>query len=337
VYKEIFIQNKAEDYEDEPYIELSETVEIKGVFYDLRIRHSMIESEDMLQAIFLPLLFMLLSAFVLSFFINKRFNRTVWKDFKENLRAIESYSFAQEEKLNLKKSDILEFDRLNTVVSRMTNKLGKDYKLLKQFTENASHELQTPLTIISLHLEELLQEDLPQKQMEKIYAAFQSVKRMDKLNKSLLLLTKIENKQFAGAQQIDIGSLFNQKLNEYQVLAESKNIQIIKELNEKFEVSMNPDLAATLVNNLLMNALRHNMQNGKIRVLSKPNETSICNTGAKDALDETEIFKRFVKYNSSSNGLGLAIVKEICNSSGLEVVYSFKEGQHCFRIKRGKQ
>ncbi|VAW17563.1 hypothetical protein MNBD_BACTEROID01-706 [hydrothermal vent metagenome] len=333
VFKEIFIQNKAEDNEEEPYFELWETVNISGKYYDIKIRQSILEYEDMIRAIAYPLLAMLLSAFIFSFLINYRFNQTVWKDFKRNLRALENYSFTHRGELSLKNTNIQEFDHLNEIISGLMGKLSREYRLLKQFTENASHELQTPLAIISLNLEELLQGQMPEEQLSRVYSVFRSVKKLDKLNRSLLLLTKIENEQFINEELLNLTTLFKEKLDEYKVLAEPKGIKVFQNINADFRLSMNPELAAVLINNLLLNAIRHNIEKGEVKFFSTADELSICNTGTNKALDEKAIFKRFVKQNSGSFGLGLAIVKEICNLYALKIKYSFKENQHCFVLK----
>ncbi|NOY94783.1 MAG: HAMP domain-containing histidine kinase [Chlorobi bacterium] len=334
VFKEIFIKNKAEDNEEEPYFELWETVNISGEYYDIKIRQSILEYEDMIRAIAYPLLAMLLSAFIFSFLINYRFNKTVWKDFKQNLQALENYSFTHGGELSLKDTNILEFDHLNAIISGLMEKLSREYRLLKQFTENASHELQTPLAIISLNLEELLQEQMPEEQLSRVYSIFQSIKKLDKLNRSLLLLTKIENEQFINEELINLTTIFKEKLDEYKVLTEPKNIKIFQNINADFKLSMNPELAVILINNLLLNAIRHNIEKGEIKFFSTADELRICNTGINKAPDERVIFKRFVKQNSSSFGLGLAIVKEICNLYALKIKYSFTENQHCFALKK---
>jgi len=333
-FKIIYLQNITEENDEEPYLELSETINISGKYYNIKIRQLMVESEDMISAISYPLLIMLLSALTFSFFINYRFNRTVWKDFEKNLQAIEKFSFTGWEQLSLKKTNIQEFDRLNTVVLNLTEKLSGDYKSLKQFTENASHELQTPLAIISLNLEELLQQQISKQHLTKVYSAYQSVIKLDKLNKSLLLLAKIENKQFINNKQLNLTNLFKQKAEEFKVLADSKSIKIIQEINTDFEFPMNPELAIILINNLLLNAIRHNTEKGEIKIVSTVDELKICNTGIKNKLDDKTIFNRFVKHNSTSFGLGLAIVKEICNLFGLKITYLFKNKRHCFVLKQ---
>ncbi|VAW21529.1 hypothetical protein MNBD_BACTEROID01-637 [hydrothermal vent metagenome] len=147
-------------------------------------------------------------------------------------------------------------------------------------------------------------------------------------------MTKIENEQFINEEQLNLTTLFKEKLDEYRVLTESKDIKISQNINADFKLSMNPELAVILINNLLLNAIRHNVEKGEIKFFSTADELSICNTGVNKASDGKAIFKRFVKQNSSSFGLGLAIVKEICNLYALKIRYSFKENQHCFVLKK---
>jgi len=329
-FKKVFINNEIED-ESEPFLEYSNQINIKGLNYSVKIRQSLFENEDLVIGLALFIFILLLSAFAISFFITKKMNKTIWVDFEQNLREIENFSFNEKRKVNLIKSDIDEFDRLNLVINNLTEKLEADYLSLKESTENASHEIQTPISIILLNLEELLQQELSEETFKKIITSINSAKRLSSLNQSLILLTKIDNKQFVTDKIIIINDLVKGKLQEFESLFEIKNLKIEVQSEKDFTLKINEQLAELLINNLLSNAVNHNFPDGLIRISINETCIKICNTGKPNSLNDETVFNRFAKGDSTSFGLGLAIVKNICKTHNLEIHY-FKNGLHCFVI-----
>ena len=331
-FKEIQIKNIKED-EMELYLEYSNNFQINNVNYSIKLRQSTFEREDLVSLLTKSLSILLLALFIISFLVSRIINKTVWVDFEKNLREIENFSFSLNKPLQLIQSDIEEFDRLNKVVNNLTEKLERDYLSLKEFSENASHEIQTPLSIVLLNLEEVIQQDLNEETFKKVLASINALKRLSNLNQSLILLTKIENKQFIANKTINFNELVVRKVEEFSSLFETKNLKVeIASVND-FVVKMNEQLSEILINNLLSNAIRHNVNNGEIHIIVTENEFKICNFGDQNTLTDDTIFKRFTKGNSKSYGLGLAIVKNICETNQLEVHYS-KDNHHCFSITR---
>jgi signal transduction histidine kinase len=246
-----------------------------------------------------------------SFFVGKKINKNVWTDFEHNLKLIENFSFSSREQMTLLESDIQEFDRLNRVVKKLTEKLQIDYFLLKEFTENASHEIQTPLSIALLNLDEILQKDLSEEVFKKVLATINSLKRLSSLNQGLILLTKIENKQFEANKYLIINKIIYNCLDEFIDLFESKKLKVEFFQKGDFRIKMNEQLAILLINNLLSNTFKHNCMNGSVTIKVDENSIKICNTGEPNTLDSNTVFERFSKGNSSSFGLGLAIVKKL--------------------------
>ncbi len=329
-FKEIFIHNPEED-ELEPYLEYSIQEKIGDSFYLIRLRQSIFENEDLVVILALTMSLILLSSFVILFFIGRRINKTIWADFEQNLSEIENFDFSEKTDLHLVNSDIEEFDRLNKVVAKLTQKLKSDYMSLREFAEDASHEIQTPLSIARLSLDEILQQNPGKEIFEKIVAAINALKRLSALNQSLLLLTKIENKQFKADQTISFINVTKRKLEEFDALLEMKKLTVEKDFTEDFSVKMNQELAERLFNNLFSNAIHHNLEGGCIKIQIKKDEFKICNSGLPNSLNNETIFNRFAKGNSKSHGLGLAIVKNICNTHSLHIRY-VKSDLHCFTI-----
>jgi len=329
-YTIIYIKNELED-EYEPFLEYANELNINGKLYIIKLRQSTLEDEDLILILGVSLFILMLTALGISMLTNRKLNKTVWKDFETNLKIIENYNFTENTILALTYSNIEEFDRLNRVVKKLTEKLKNDYNLMKEFTENASHEIQTPLSVMLLNLEELLQQDLSEASFHLVANTIRSVKQLSTLNRNLILLTKIENNQFSEQTTIILNGVIRKVLSEYTPLMEAKNIRLQVEEKSNFMVAMHEQLAEILVGNLISNAIHHNQPEGTIDIHISESEITICNTGASNNLNDKNIFDRFTKGNSKSYGLGLALVKNICQTHHLSIRYS-QGNLHCFKI-----
>ncbi|MFK5889628.1 MAG: HAMP domain-containing sensor histidine kinase [Flavobacteriaceae bacterium] len=332
-YKQIYLKDNLEN-EVELYYEYQTIVKIKDTYYLLKIRQSSVENEDLLLAIILPLLTMLFLAFTFSYVINKRQIASVWKKFEYNLNQIKKISLQHPKELKLLTTNIDEFDSLNQVVTQLINKLQTDYNNLKEFAENASHELQTPLAVILMSLEEVMQTNLSESVHAKIYQSYQEIKKLTKLNKNLLLLSKIDNDQFTDVEKVDLSDLIKQKLDLFKTIIASKNIKVETDLKAMFKLNMSPFLANILINNLISNAINHNINKGAISVRTTVNSFEITNTTNGQSLNLDKLFKRFYKVGTDSNsvGLGLALVKKITDASGLKLQVSQSDSKLTFSI-----
>jgi len=330
VMKEVIIKDEFEG-ESEPFIEYSNQIAVNGSYFDIKLRQSGFDSKSLIIILAISLFILLFVAMEFIYFINKRMNKTIWADFEKNLREIENYSLSEDKILNLVNTDIEEFDRLNMVLNNLTDKLKSDYMSLKEFSENASHEIQTPLSIVLLNLEEVLQQDITAETFQKVVSSINAIKRLSTLNQSLILLTKIGNRQFKATKSLVINDIMKDKLLEFSTLFETKCLKVDSKMEADFVVKMNEQLAELLINNLLSNAVNHNVVGGIIQIHINKKELKICNTGEPNILTDENIFNRFEKGNSKSNGLGLAIVKNICTTHKLEIHYT-KKDIHCFTI-----
>ncbi len=333
-FNEVYIESKIED-ELEPYLEYTCLVKIRNSFYSIKLRQSTFESEDLLVILGLTFFFLLISSFGILFFITKKTNETIWSDFEKNLHEIENFSLNEKNPLHLQRSGIEEFDRLNRVINDFIEKLKADYFALKEFTENASHEIQTPLTIVLFNLEELLQQKLKPEMFKKVVSSINAIKRLSTLNQSLILLTKIENSQFTAEKHLVINKILEEKVQEFAPFFETKKLHVELQVEQDFQTKMNEQLAEILINNLLSNSINHNITGGNVKIVVREKEFKICNTGDRHSISTGNIFNRFSKGNSKSFGLGLAIIKKICETHHLEVNYQMNEF-HCFTIGRTK-
>jgi signal transduction histidine kinase len=221
---------------------------------------------------------------------------------------------------------------MNQTIQRTTNQAQQEYSLLKEFTENASHEMQTPLAIIRSKLDLLIQdENLSEDQSKTMQSAYSAIERLSRLNQSLLLLAKIENNQYAETSSINLKDKITEKLVAFHELWQNQEISVTTSLEDS-KLNLNPELADILLNNLFSNATRHNFSNGFIKVDLKEKELTISNSSTEKELNSKQMFLRFFSQDKKSryNGLGLSIIKQICDVSGLSIRYLFAGNEHQF-------
>jgi signal transduction histidine kinase len=260
--------------------------------------------------------------------------RKIWKPFYSTLESIKTFNLSNKKNSGVEKTNISEFDDLNIAVNTMQSRIIKDYETLKNFADNASHEMQTPLAILNSKLDLLIQEpNLNESQTKQLQSMYDAMSRLSKLNQSLLLLTKIENNQFSKTDPLRFDMLIKEKLLQLEDLIIAKHLQVQTDLKEII-VETDHYLADILLNNLLGNAIRHNYENGKISISLDRDELIISNSGSAFSFNEKNIFERFSKSeNSEGIGLGLAIVKQICDNCGFAIDHSFQNDVHNFRIR----
>jgi signal transduction histidine kinase len=303
--------------------------------YKIKIWRSTLEFEELIEGIFYLLVTILFFLFLISMFINFWISKTLWKPFYSTIENLKKFRASDNEVPNFEKTTVNEFSVLNDSLNQMMDKMIVDYNSKKRFTENASHEIQTPLAVIKTKIDLLIQsENLKESEMKLIGSIDDACSRLIRLNKSLLLLTKIENRQFKTTEKVSIEKMIDQSLVLFEEHIKANNISVFKNVEEDFLISMNVDLCLVLINNLIQNAIRHNNENGGINIFIKDNSLSIHNTGKEEPLNTALLFKRFQKDSTShlSIGLGLAIANEIAEVSGLSLSYKFVSRTHCFAL-----
>ena len=320
-----------EEKEFVPFRKMTFTLNKGSQNFEIVILQSLLESEDLQKVIFsfMAVLFILILSSL--FLLNKLFSARVWYPFFRSLSILSSWKIGKSQMVRFEQTGISEFDQLNSLLDTMMQKIQTDFVNMKEFTENASHEIQTPLAIIKSKLEMVLQDKtLTDIQHQRIRGAFESAIRLSRLNEALLLLSKIENQQFLLQEKVDFCSLIKSRLDFLEELFMLKQIDVSLNLNEPIIITMNPVLAEILINNLLSNALRHNVENGKIIISTDNQVITISNTGKQSQLDASKLFIRFSKQATSgeSTGLGLAIASEICRTYDLELKYSYSNELH---------
>ncbi len=306
-----------------------------GRYYELKIITSMVEEDDLIEDLLYSLLWLYLAMLLSILVLNNLLLRRVWRPFYALLGQLKTYKLGQEEPFAPEPTNVQEFKDLNEAVISMLQRNQDTYRSQKQFIENASHELQTPLAI-SLNKLELLaeQQELSEESLAAVGKVMETLERLTRLNRSLLMLSKIENRQYEHEEAVDFNALAAKLLEQLADLAEFREVTISLKEDGHFTKTMNPDLAEILLSNLIKNAIVHNTQEGRVEVTITPVSISLGNTGKSGPLDVAKVFDRFYKNGEerTSTGLGLAIVKAVAERYGLQVLYSFKDGKHVFVV-----
>lgn len=327
----------AAEGEEEPFRQLRVYETINGKNYSITVRSSRLQSHDFSEIVLRSIGVMLFVLLIILVFMNRLLSKNIWKPFYSHLETIKNFSLTGKEPLQLQRAGITEFDEMKTELEKLTQKITADYNNLKMFTENASHEIQTPLAVILSKIESMMQENnLQETQASSLQVIYNAAQRLSKLNEGLLLLTKIENKQFAPAEEIELNKVVRQQVDFFSELTGLKNIDVTVADKNIFTHRINKQLADILIKNLLENALKHTEHTGKIEIEISHDTIQFRNSGNRGLQAPENIFTRFTKGENAANslGLGLAIVKDICDNNNLRISYTFENGNHCFAFKK---
>ncbi len=273
--------------------------------------------------------------FLIVFFVNRQSIKNSLKVFYSTINKLEDFQINKAQELTLDTAEVDEVKKLNDVFEKMSDQIRKDFEAQKEYTENVSHELQTPLAIISSKADELMQSDnLTKEQMEQLALLLETTSRLSKINQSLIFLTKIDNRFYTEGATFSLNELITEKLVLFETAIEDKGLKLALDLKDATHIYMDPYLAETLVVNLLKNAIVHNEKGGELSIKLVNQCLIIANSGTALTFSEFDIFKRFSRseHSKKSLGIGLSIVKRICELYGFNIEYRFQEN-HIFAIK----
>lgn len=320
--------------QNEQNVKVSAYRNINGSSYYISTYGAMIEPDDITEAVIKTLLWILgmqiIGAIGVGFLVSGR----LFKPFRETLEKISNFQLHKKEYVPAKKTGVKEFNDLNRFVEEMTRKAVSDYKNLKEFAENASHELQTPLAIAKGKLELLSETPLTEEQYKYIESLEKTVKKLSRLSESLALLTKIENHEFQNNETVNLSDLIRDSLEAFTEFIALNNLAVETDIRDNVEIKIHPVLADILWTNLFQNAVRHNVENGEIKIKLNEEKLLISNTGEDPEVEPDQLFERFRKAEQSSEsiGLGLSIIKRIVDQNHLSIAYTYIEGWHRIEI-----
>lgn len=325
------MQKNVQEDENEPVRMLTFPVKVNSEWYKATVIKSQAEAEDLLQFIVLITAAIFLLLLVVLFLVNRFLLGKLWLPFHYTLQQLRQFNLKNAAALQLPPTNIDEFNELNISVSDMTQRLSSEYDVLKQFTENASHEMQTPIAIINSKLD-LLAQTSNEGQLRHIESIYEAAARLSRLNKALLLIAKIENDQYNVVEKMNLKQLIEQKIIQFDELIKARNIYMTSKL-EDIWLSMNKELADIMLTNLFSNAIKHNYADGFIRCTLAENSLQMTNSGLPLTFSEQHLFQRFQKSNhSEGTGLGLAVVSQICDTNGIGISYTGGQNEHTFRL-----
>jgi signal transduction histidine kinase len=321
----------------EPHLKLQVNREVNGKAYQIIIFDVIVESDDIVDGVVESLLILYGILIFTTIFFGMIASYFVLKPFRNTLEFIKGFSLKNtlHTPVKVPHSKLPEQQKLNDFLDVMIKKIITDFKSLKEFSENASHAIKTPLAIIQGKLDLMLNdEELTQSQVENLTSIQGTVRRLSKLSDALVLLTKIDNKEFTRQENVDISLKLNQIIDEFSELIDLKSIKLYKKIDNEVKVKSDPTLIEVMLSNLIINAIKYNWEKGEIYIALSQDELIIKNTGNDLVVDSEELFKRFKKSNQSesSMGLGLAIVKKICDFSGFSISYLQKDKQHTITL-----
>lgn len=307
-----------------------------GQYYELKLMISILERDDMVEAMLwylgaLFLLFLICTSIGIQLVL-----KGVFRPLHRLLDWLHCIQPGKEVPPLDNPTKIREFRQLSDAALDMGNRSYKAYEEQKQFIENASHELQTPLAIVRGKVELLAEsEGMTEQQMEQLDEIYATLGRAVKLNKSLLLFSRIENGQYTEMEDVSVDEILDELLPDLMDIYEHKQVRLIRKREEQpFIIRCNHSLAQILVSNLVKNSLLHNREGGELQVLTTPTSLVIKNTGDVP-LDGEKLFRRFyhgMDGKKDSTGLGLAIARSIALSSSLKLTYEWQDGMHTFRL-----
>ncbi|MDR1054333.1 MAG: HAMP domain-containing histidine kinase [Prevotellaceae bacterium] len=311
-------------------------IQVEGKEYVLSIFLNIYEAKKIIQfgtAFQLIFFFTLLLGFVV---ITHLLYKKLWKPFYQTLSDIETFNIRNSEIPSFPVNDIREFSQLNQAVETLIANSVQAYKIQKEFTENASHEMQTPLAVFQSKLDIMLQQqDLSENQIQIMQLLYEATSRLTRINKNLLLLAKIDNLQFFDTQELNVAEILDNTLSFLMEQSEANRITTaINISNKNLMLQANKTLSESLINNLITNAIKHNIPDGNLSIELEQNMLIVSNTGTEKSLDQEMLFRRFGRMNEKvkGSGLGLAIVKQICIQYGWDITYDYENDTHRFTI-----
>jgi signal transduction histidine kinase len=306
-----------------------------GNYYELKLVSHEIDKGKLIQKVATSLFWLYLLLFASSILVNNFVLKKTWEPFYQLLKYLNEFRLDRGAIPKPAQTKIQEFRLLDDSVKKLVKTNVDIFNNQKQFIENVSHELQTPLAIGINKLELFAGEgNLSEEQIQTLGNIIETFRRLSGLNKSLLLFSKIENRQYISTKQIHFDKIFTRLIHDFIDYAEYQRITIDYQKDGDWSFEMNKDLAEILTMNLVKNAIIHNLQGGEVRIKLTSSSFRIENTAKEPKQLADQLFDRFAKKSKeiSSTGLGLAIVRAIVDVSGLKLSYSF-DGKHVFEVR----
>jgi signal transduction histidine kinase len=228
------IYTNPQEKKAEPGRAVTGPINLKGIHYRVVITESREGTEYLVQIIAIITLILTVSLVLIIFLTNRFILNGLWRPFYDTLTEIKEFNIAGTPVFHLSHNKVDEFAELSLAIRTMAARVKNDYQHLKHFTENASHEMLTPLAVITAKLDTLIQDDrLTAEQLDQINDIYAAASKLTKLNQTLLLLVKIENNLIEDAEVLDLCVLIGEKQRQFQELLLAKHIELESDLTSK--------------------------------------------------------------------------------------------------------
>ena len=320
----------------EPVRKLSTAIQYQDGYYELNIIQPMVEEDDMIKQLSWSILWLFVILILTMIWGNNYVLHRLWEPFYKLLSYIKYYRLgSSEDELPKIKTNTREFNDLHQSLNTLLKQNSAAYEQQKLFIGNASHELQTPLATVINKLELLIEKgDLINDQAQTISEVLGIIERLVRMNKSLLMLSKIDNLQYVDNKVLSINEIVKRGLDDMSDIMEFKRVSVAYTEVDDVSVTMDIALAEVMITNLLRNSIFHNHLDGNINIQIEKNILIICNTGSDQPLDSHRVFEHFYKIDTykSGSGLGLSIVKAICDLYNFSIKYEYSQHRHCFKV-----
>ena len=306
-----------------------------GNYYELTVTTPTFEKADLFEAVLGWIVVLYVALLVIVLTITMIIFRRGLQPLYDLLHWLDAYRPGGRPERVPNNTDVEEFRRLNVALQQAVDRSEELFERQSQFIGNASHELQTPLAIIGNRVEWLLDSTtITEEEAGELFKIKKTLSRAVRLNKTLLLLTKIDNGQFPESVEVDLVQMIQESAESYGDVYAEREVSVTHSLPAEFKVEMNESLAATLVTNLIKNAFVHSSNGSEVHISIAGRTLTISNAG-EEPLDKEHIFERFYQAarKEGSTGLGLALVAAVCRYYNLRLEYFFADGKHHFEVE----
>lgn len=328
LYEYIDYQARKIDNEIYDYRVISATFGIEDQVYLLEIGKSIntvISFEKKLKSFAFYLLLILLT---ISIFIDLSITQILLKPFEKIIEKLKSTQHPKQFDHSLIQTNTSDFNYLQSSIAELMYQIESAFEAEREFIGNVSHELLTPISIIRSKLDNFTANTkLHEEELRKIFEAKQTLSRLTKMVRSLLLLSRIENQEYLKNESIVLSQLLSDILSEFQDRVDIKQ-QNISFQNTAKDISIkgNAELLRILLSNLISNAIKYTSEKGSISLTLEKQTDQLVLTIEDNGygISKTElphIFDRFKKFSKQkeSFGLGLALVKQIANYHDIQI------------------
>lgn len=318
----------------ERQLKASRSYLIGGKHFYLSTYNIVIETNDITETVVQTMIAIFVLLLIFIAITGRIVSQKLLSPFHESLDKIKAFTFKENQPLVFEPTKTEEFLKLNNFLNMMSIQLLKDYRVMKEFSENLSHEIQTPVAVVRGKLELMMDTPINDKQASLIESAYQANEKITRIVGSLAILARLENQEFAFTEEIDFSSKVSQSIQDFEELVAIKGLSIQSDVQPDISVNIHPNMADILLQNLLTNAIKHNEKEGSINIRLFSKRLEVINTGPKPNQEVDVFFQRFKKGNTNNDsiGLGLSIIKQICLVNGFEISYSYQQPFHRVEI-----